>query len=223
VSTSDAAGARDRTPRDWLAWHREYDDPESRLSRRLRVVQGHLRRAIDERAGEIRIVSMCAGQGRDVIGVLAEHPRGSDARAVLIELDDRNAAIAEAAIREHGMTNVVVRRADAGISDSYEGAAPAEIVLACGVFGNITDEDIANTVARLPMLCAAGATVLWTRGGRAEHDITPRIRRWFAESGFEELAFEASADEDHFRVGANRLVAEPRGLERGVRFFTFFR
>ena len=65
-------------PTDWQQWHAAYDDPDSRLSERLRVVQSHVRAALDERAaqpGPIRITSMCAGQGRDVIGALAEHPR----------------------------------------------------------------------------------------------------------------------------------------------------
>jgi hypothetical protein len=29
--------------RDWVEWHRDYDDPGSLLSRRLELVQGHLR------------------------------------------------------------------------------------------------------------------------------------------------------------------------------------
>ena len=44
--------------------------------------------------GELRVVSMCAGQGRDVIGVLSQHPRRSDVRARLVERDERNVAVA---------------------------------------------------------------------------------------------------------------------------------
>lgn len=32
--------------KDWVAWHRAYDDPSSSLSRRLELVRGHLSRAI---------------------------------------------------------------------------------------------------------------------------------------------------------------------------------
>ncbi|GHD35622.1 hypothetical protein GCM10010335_31060 [Streptomyces galbus] len=32
---------------------------------------------------------MCAGQGRDLIGVLAGHPRRDDVRARLVELDEK--------------------------------------------------------------------------------------------------------------------------------------
>ena len=64
------------TQRDWLAWHRDYDEPGSLLSRRLELVQGHLHAELEHApAGGIRLISLCAGQGRDVIGVLAGHPR----------------------------------------------------------------------------------------------------------------------------------------------------
>jgi hypothetical protein len=53
-------------------------------------------------------------------------------------------------------------QADAGITDACEGAVPAEIVLVCGIFGNITVSDIQATVAALPSVCAPGALVLWT-------------------------------------------------------------
>lgn len=204
---------------DWVKWHRAYDDPESRLSRRLAVVQAFLRRAIDERPGPLRIVSMCAGEGRDVIGVLDGHPRRDEIRATLVELDPRNAAIARASAKSAGL-RVAVVEADAGVTDSYAGAVPAEIVLACGVFGNIRDRDIKRTVEHLPSFCAPGAAVLWTRAH--ERDIVERTRGWLAEFGFEEQAFEAPGDQT-FRVGMAHLATPPRPLEPGTKLFEFFR
>lgn len=208
--------------RDWVAWHRAYDDPESRLSRRLRVVQEQLRRALDERPGTVRIVSMCAGEGRDVVEVLAAHPRRAEVAARLVELDPRNAAVARASVLATGLETVEILCADAALTDSYAGAAPADIVLACGVFGNITEDDIKRTIDLLPELCSAGATVIWTRGGGPERDIAQDVRRWFGERGFAEAAFFASED-DRYRVGVHRLTAPPRPLSRGIRLFTFVR
>ena len=54
------------------------------------------------------------------------------------------------------------------------------------------------------MMCAPGATVLWTRHRRAP-DITPQIRAWFRASGFEEVAFEAPDTDALTSVGVNRL------------------
>jgi len=211
------------TPRDWLEWHRAYDDPDSRLSRRLRIVQGHLRRAIDERTGAMRIVSMCAGQGRDVIGVLATHPRAPDVSAVLVELEPSLAEHARDAARAAGLTGVEVRTADAALTDSYTGAGPADIVMACGIFGNITDDDIRSTIDHLPEFCERGTTVIWTRGGTRQHDVAPDICRWFEARGFERIAFDSSSDEDRFRVGVHRLRDDPRPLSPVRRMFTFAR
>jgi hypothetical protein len=206
--------------RDWAEWHRDYDDPGSLLSRRLQLVQGHLRAEFDRApAGDIRLISLCAGQGRDVLGVLAGHPRRNDVRARLVELDDRNVALARQAAQAAGLHGVEVRQADAGITDACLGAVPAQIVVACGIFGNITDSDIQATVAALPGLCAPGALVLWTRH-RGPPDLTPAIRSWLEAAGFREKAFDTSHD-GFMSVGAHRLTGEPAALVPGHRLFTF--
>ncbi len=205
---------------DWQEWHREYDDPASRLSRRLTVVQAHIRHEIGSRVGALRIVSMCSGEGRDLIGVLAGHDRRDDVMATLIELEPAIAVIARDAATRAGLAGVHVECADAALSDSYAGAVPADIVLACGIFGNISGGDIRRTVEHLPALCAARATVIWTRGRSRERDVTPAIRGWFRDAGFEERRFDAPADET-FSVGSHRLVAAPQPLRPGVRMFRF--
>jgi hypothetical protein len=206
--------------RDWWDWHRPYDDPGSPLSYRLAVVTSHLRVALDQcEAGPIRIISMCAGQGRDVISVVADHPRGGDVRARLVELDPRNVEHARRTAAAVSGAVIDVHQADAGTTDAYLGAVPAQIVLACGVFGNITDDDIHRTVLSFPALCARDATVIWTRHRRPP-DLTPIIRDWFEGAGFEEVAFSAPGS-TFFGVGAHRFVGEPRPPEVGKRMFTF--
>jgi hypothetical protein len=206
--------------RDWVEWHRDYDDPGSLLSRRLELVQRHLRAELDHApAGDIRLISLCAGQGRDVIGVLAGHPRRDEVRARLVELDERNAAVARQAARAAGLDGVEMLRADAGITDACAGAVPAQIVVVCGILGNITVSDIQATVAALPSLCAPGALVLWTRHRRPP-DLTPAIRSWFGQAGFREEAFEVSRD-GFMSVGTHRLTGEPAALMPGQRLFTF--
>ncbi|HEX5289672.1 MAG TPA: SAM-dependent methyltransferase [Streptosporangiaceae bacterium] len=206
--------------RDWAEWHRDYDDPGSLASRRLELVQGHLRAELDHApAGGIALISLCAGQGRDVIGVLAGHPRRGDVRARLVELDERNVAAARRAAQAAGLDGVELLRADAGMTDACAGAVPARIDMACGIFGNITAGDIQATVAALPSLCAPGALVVWTRH-RGAPDVTPAIRSWFGAAGFREKAFDVSRD-GFMSVGAHRLTGEPAALTPGQRLFTF--
>ncbi len=207
---------------DWSEWHRSYDDPTSRLSRRLHVVQDRLREALVDRRKRVQIISMCAGEGRDVIGVLADHPRRSDVLARLVELDARIADVAEGAARAASLDQVAVLRADAASTDSYDGAVPADIILACGIFGNISDDDIRRTVGYLPTLCAANATVIWTRAEAPDRNVVSAIREWFDESGFDEVTFDAPVD-DTFRVGVHRLRDAPSAYEGGITLFRFMR
>jgi hypothetical protein len=203
---------------DWFAWHSSYDDPGSVLSRRAVMVRDRLAEALDRcRPGRVQVVSMCAGQGRDILGVLARHPRAGDIAARLVESDPRNAALARQGAAACAGTEVV--EADAGCTDAYAGAVPADIVLACGVFGNISDDDIHRTVAAFPSLCAPGAVVIWTRH-RLEPDLTPQVRDWFRSAGFAEEAFGVS-DDALMAVGAHRLTGEALPFRAGQYLFRF--
>ena len=200
----------------WVDWHRAYDIDGSPLQRRLAIVQRQIRNALDGCApGRIRVVSMCAGQGRDLIGALAGHPRVADVQACLVELDPRNCEAARAS----APAGVQIVVGDASLTSMYEGATPAEIVLACGVFGNISDAYIVRTIEMIPLLCAPGATVIWTRH-RREPDLTPDIRQWFVAAGFAEIAFEAP-DDFIFAVGTNRLAAPPAAFRPDAQMFEF--
>lgn len=208
---------------DWRAWHRYYEDPDSPLAQRLVLVQSQIAAVLDRaKPGQIRAISFCAGQGHDLIGALAGHARRADVTARLVELDEDNALFARAAAREAGLTRVEVSAADASTSDAYVGAVPADLILLCGVFGNIADADIAKTISYLPMLSAPSATVIWTRH-RHPPDLVPFIRDAFRDAGFEELTFEELAFEDSppFGVGANCLLARPQPFTSGVRLFEF--
>lgn len=94
---------------DWHRWHDEYDRPGSALTRRLRAVQLQIRAVLDgARPGPLRVISLCAGQGRDLLGVLADHPRRDDVRARLVELDPRIAEVAQTRVRAAGLDRVEI-------------------------------------------------------------------------------------------------------------------
>ena len=173
-------------------------------------------------SGAVRLISICAGQGRDVVGVLPTHARRDDVTAVLVELDHRNVDVARTSAARTGLAQVEIIEGDAAVSDIYAPFVPADIVLACGIFGNISDQDLERTVRNLSMLCRTGASVIWTRH-RNEPDLTPQIRSWFAESGFEELSFDAIDNESKSGIGTVRLNGAPLQFQRGFRFFTFIR
>jgi hypothetical protein len=211
---------------DWVDWHRPYDDPTSDLSRRRRSVQRAIRAWIAETGpGPRRVVSACSGDGRDLLEVLAEEPDAERFGVRLLELDEQLAARAEDLARRSGLAGVDVVRADAGRTESYAGAVPADLLMLCGVFGNLSDADVQWTIETARHLCAPGAQVVWTRGRFADRDgvePTDRLRAWFAEAGFEEVSLDAPADTG-YRVGVHRLVARAEPLVLGRQLFTFVR
>lgn len=167
--------------------------------------------------GPIRAIALCAGQGHDLIGTLVDHPRRDDLTARLIELDEYNVALAKQAAQAAGLHGIKPIVGDASLTDAYRDAVPADLILLCGVFGNISEADIANTIGHLPQLSAPQATVIWTRH-RHPPDLTPFIRETFDRAGFDELAF---IDSPPFGVGANRLRVPPQPFHAGVRLFEF--
>src|SRR5258708_1828827 len=85
----------------WVDWHRAYDVADGPLALRLAIVQRCIGDTLTAAPpGPVRAISMCAGEGRDLLGVLAHHPRGNDATGRLVELDPALAAHARAAAPE---------------------------------------------------------------------------------------------------------------------------
>jgi SAM-dependent methyltransferase len=218
----------------WVRWHAPYEDPSSNLSQRLAAVQRVLRAALDEIPAKtrapasaldtdpepIRIVSLCAGQGRDVIDVVATHPRGAEVSALLVELDPALVAFARdraAAAGVGGRVRIV--EGDASLAGLYADDVPADIVLVCGVFGNISAGDITRTIQAMPGFCAPGGHFIWTRHRRAP-DLTPSIRSDCAAAGFTEVAFEAP-EGTILAVGHHRLDGVPAPFDPDQRLFHF--
>ena len=209
--------------RDYRAWHSDYDDPQSSLAQRLAVVQQRLAERLSAAPpGPLRLISLCAGQGRDVIPVLRDHPRKDDVQATLLELDSENVDHARQAADEAGLGRLNVIETDASISDVYAPYVPADIVLACGIFGNISLADIEGTVRHLSMLCAPRAAVVWTRHWN-EPAVNAGIQQWFRESGFRNLSFDALDNASKSGIGVAQLIEAPVPYQSGYRFFTFVR
>jgi hypothetical protein len=236
MAPGDHAGAVSGADSHWVRWHQAYEDPSSGLSQRRRTVQSLVRAALDELAAArlsavgapnrepIRIVSLCAGQGRDVIDVVATHPSGSEVSALLVELDPSLAATARANVVAAGAgmaDRVRVIEADASQASVYAetGAVPADLVLVCGVFGNISDGDITATIQAMRGFCFAGGQVIWTRHRRPP-DLTPVIRADFAAAGFTELDF-VTPERTVMAIGRHRLHGPTIPFDPDQVFFDF--
>jgi hypothetical protein len=208
--------------RDYQQWHKAYDDPNSGMSWRLNVVQRYLRDALVRHAGQIRILSLCSGDGRDIIGVLDGRKDLDRVQVTLIELHPEIARQARTAAETAGLAQVEVRVSDAGNTSSYLGAVPADVVLLVGIFGNISHVDLEQTIKASPQLCAPGATLLWSRG-RDRDDLNDAVRAWFGEADFVELDYDIRESGSRPALGAMSYRGDSRPLECERQLFTFLR
>ena len=203
--------------RDWHEWHRQYDDPDSSLSKRLVAVRRRLGELLDGPQPVGSILSLCAGDGRDILPLLADRP-ATPPRLTLVELDDDLAATARLRANETGVGADVIT-GDAGATATYGDHLPVDLLMLCGIFGNITDADIRGTIAGVPAMLNHGGVVIWTRGAFKDRDIRGQIRQWFLDNGFDEVAFDADAS--GFGVGVNRVTARATVEPIPPRLFTF--
>jgi hypothetical protein len=222
MSDSFDPGPPDDQLRDYQQWHQQYDDPASGPSWRLRTAQKHIRDVLAVARGPLRVLSLCSGDGRDVIEVLAERKDADRVSVTLVELHPAIAQQARDRAAAAGLQQVEVLTADAGAPDVYSAAVPADLLLLVGIFGNISNNDVLRTVRAAPQLCRAGATVLWSRG-RSREDLNDGIRREFVSSGFRELDYATWEEGGRPALGAMRYEGPPVALVPGQRLFTFVR
>jgi hypothetical protein len=228
----------------WYKWHAPYDEIRSVQTDRLGAVQDLIALALDTaRPGPLKAVSICSGQARDLLPMLINHPRGHDVAVRMIELEPLNASFLYGALGSTDLTEVEVIVADAGLTDAYLGAVPADLVLITGPFANIGPDDLLRTVRKLPQLCAPGAAVVWSTygAGLASLDV---LQEAFGAAGFSEMTLvkpgsvdrsqsadvTATGDPDldgelfeggEFAAGAHRFDGTPLDLVPGERLFTF--
>jgi len=210
---------------DWQAWHQDYDDPDSPVSRRLVEVRSRLATALDAVAGPVRLLNLCAGDARDTVPVLAAVDREVEACAV--ELDAGLAERARRAAAEDGVA-LDVRTGDAADPSTYADRLPVDVLMLIGVLGNISDADGETTVRAAASMLTPGGTVLWTRSNRFrsapthDHgDPAEWVRDRFEAAGFETLAY-VVPEGAPWRLGVSRLVA-PSSAPLPERLFTFVR
>jgi hypothetical protein len=210
---------------DWQAWHRDYDDPDSPVSRRLVEVRARLVTALSAVPGRARLLNLCAGDARDTVPVLAAVDREVEACAV--ELDAGLAVQARRAAADAEVA-LEVRTGDAADPSTYADRLPVDVLMLIGVFGNISDADGVTTVRAAASMLAPGGTVLWTRSNRFRsaptHDYADPaawVRDRFTAYGFETLEY-VVPDDAPWRLGVSRILT-PSDEPLPERLFTFIR
>lgn len=209
--------------KDWFVWHDNYRT-KPRMRQRLQIVQEYILVYLDKcPPGLIRIVSICAGDGRDLIGTLFDHPRARDIQARLIELDPRLVECGRTAAQSAELgEQLEFVEGDATQSSAYKGAVPADLVLVCGVFGNVADDtELHRLIYGLRFLCKKEAFLIWTRDLFVDgENRLAQVRELLAESAFEAVSFKMTAV-GNMGVGTHRYLGEPLALPDDEQLFVF--
>jgi hypothetical protein len=215
---------------DWHKWHNVYEQSPA-LKKRLALVRKHLSRSLDRSPlGELRIISLCAGDGRDLLRTLADHKRRADARARLVELDPNLVADGENTSRALELSNhVEFVKADATDPGCYRAVAPANIVMMCGMLGLVGFPELPNVVRALQALCAHKGHVVWTRrlDWRDGVQQTKVLQELMAKAGFRRVALNvtsfgalfAKTPGPSFAVGTHRYEGDSVALPESGRLF----
>ncbi|PHJ57717.1 type 12 methyltransferase [Nostoc linckia z18] len=209
-------------PRDWFEWHELYNS-EPKLQQRLEIVREYIAYSLNASAdGPIHIVSVCAGDGRDLLGTLKNHPRKQDVYARLVEINPSLVERGRATIESLGLDKQIeFINGDATIATNYVGAVPANIVLVCGVFGNLPEETELNRLLdNLSFLSKEGAFVIWTRGHSNGIAYSDNVRKTLRVFGFEEVNFKLTATGD-MGIGINRYLGKNLTVPKEQQLFVF--
>jgi hypothetical protein len=205
----------------WTNWpERAYS--QRRYQQRLAAVQEHLAKRLDVApVGPVRIISICAGDGRDLLGVLEMHRRRNDVTAWLVEQSLQSVSASAARARALGLDSAVrFLHADATGYKTYHGIAPADIVLLCGVWGHVPVHDRASVIRALTCFCKPGGAVIWSRAVAKGMIRLQQIQALFAGPSWEQISLTFTPDET-WAVATHRFCGPAVDLPKEGQIFHF--
>jgi hypothetical protein len=213
--------ARRSSQEIWSRWPSQaYDKP--RYQHRLAGVVRHVSLAVaacPTRA--IQVTSLCAGDGRDVIGALATHPRCSDVRATLVELNPTSVANGRTRIAATGLGHIVkFIEGDATSYETYRNIPRADVLLVCGVWGHVPEHQRSEMMRAICGLTQIGGTVIWTRGVGKGMERLDEIKALFTPPDWKQIRLDITPDRE-FVVASYRLVGPTVTLPAEGRIFDF--
>lgn len=192
--------------------------------KRLRVVQDHIAECLDRaERGPVRVVSICAGDGRDVVGVLETHERREDVSAWLVELDPKSV---EAGIAARDATNlkkqVTFVLGDATDFATFKNILRCDIVVVCGVWGHVPPEERLRLVQALGKFCKPGGFVVWSRRMDRGQFRFADVQSLFESNSFERVNESVTSD-GKWAVCTHRYIGTTADVPTSGRIFNFKR
>ncbi|MNR04651.1 hypothetical protein D3C85_1206300 [compost metagenome] len=153
--------------------------------------------------------------------MLAHYPNSDNIHSYLVEIDERLVQECKHTVSDRGLQNVTVVKGDASLLRTYRDVIPADLILLCGIFGNIANEDILNTIESLAQLSKQGTRVVWTRNLR-DPKVVPMIRHSFTANDFKEVDYRTTSD-DSYAIGIYEFYGLSQRLKDDIQLFTFIK
>lgn len=211
-----------RSSRDvWGRWPGEAYR-EARYQHRLATVSQQLAQALHAcPASSIQVTSLCAGDGRDAIGTLANHPRREQVRATLVELHSTSVANGRAHAERVGLDQIVTFiEADGTQYATYRDIPPANALLVCGTWGHVPPHQRDEMMRAIKGLLARDGIVIWTRGVAKGMKRLDEITSLFTPREWQEVQVELTQDRQ-FAVASYRFVGAETMLPAEGTIFDF--
>jgi len=205
----------------WSDWpQRAYK--QRRYQQRLAAVQAHLFDCLNAApAGQVRVISVCAGDGRDLLGVLEIHQRRNDVAAWLIEQSAQSVNAGAARASALGLADAVnFLHADATLYATYQGIAPADIVLFCGVWGHVPAHERISVIRALACLCKPDGVVIWSRAIAKGLERLEQIQSLFRAPPWERTALTSTPDKT-WAIATHRYCGPAADLPSEGQIFRF--
>ena len=203
-----AGGAQDPTPHWGL--RPEFDH--------LGGLQRHVSLALRARTGPQNLICLCSSYARTAMDAVGEHSSRDGIRVSVVESDPRTAR----SLREHARSRHVVLdvvAGDAGSTDAYLDAVPADVVLASGSLADSAAGSLSRTTSAIRLLCAEGATIVWSHA-LSWPDRAREARRLFGSDSFTEISTDRVGEHTRWPgwlVGSSGIVPLP--FAPGVELF----
>ena len=177
-------------------WHLNHNDMNSTPYKRNKDEQNLIKTCLNSIKNNVNIISICSGQARDILPILAGKKDNNKINTYLIDTDLECLEYADNYAKENKIPNVHLINKNAGLRETYNDIPQADIIIICGVFGHLSLLDIKSTISFIKHLLNENGFVIWSRH-KFDNDISEDIKNIFKELNFNELAFVSPEDEPY--------------------------
>ena len=206
----------------WTEWHEEaYNDINSLPYQRTEIVKDLINKYLSEIDKDIVVISIGAGQSRDILPVLIGRKDNDRITTYLIDTDIECLNYAKNYAKDNNIINVHIVDMDGSLVKNYKDIPKADLIIFCGMMTQKNTDEVKKLANNIKLICNKDAQIIWSRHGYDKDYSTP-FRNVFNENFYKELDFYISHKEPFF-ICRNIIMSNPLNIEtkKDVKIFIF--